>query len=120
MLSLRLCSCDSPAPTSRHLRNRAHQKWASSRSLGNLRQGPRDRQPDRELGSRADFAANGDASSMRSNRVLPFPFHFLNNNGAMNVKPANYSWRTLYDHIIDLTRYSFSTRTIFRRLRSED
>jgi hypothetical protein len=51
----------------------------------------------------------------RSNRVLPFPFHFLNNNGAMNVKPANYSWRTFYDHIIDLTRYSFSTRAIFRR-----
>jgi hypothetical protein len=51
----------------------------------------------------------------RSNRVLPFPFHFLNNNGAMNVKPANYSWRTLYDHIIDLTRYSFSTGTIARR-----
>src|SRR6202158_3923315 len=51
----------------------------------------------------------------RSNRVLAFPFHFLNNNGAMNVKPANYSWRTLYDQIIDLTRYSFSTRAIFRR-----
>ena len=51
----------------------------------------------------------------RSNRVLPFPFHFLNNNGAMNVKPANYSWQALYDQIIDLTRYSFSTRAIFRR-----
>jgi len=51
----------------------------------------------------------------RSNRVLPFPFHFLNNNGAMNVKPANYSWRTFYDRIIDLTRYSFSSRAIFRR-----
>ena len=51
----------------------------------------------------------------RSNRVLPFPFHFLNNNGAMNVKPANYSWPAFYDRIIDLTRYSFSTRAIFRR-----
>ena len=51
----------------------------------------------------------------RSNRVLPFPFHFLNNNGAMNVKPANYSWQTFYDQIIDLTRYSFSTRAISRR-----
>jgi len=47
--------------------------------------------------------------------VLPFPFHFLNNNGAMNVKPANYSWQTFYDQIIDLTQYSFSTRAIFRR-----
>jgi hypothetical protein len=52
----------------------------------------------------------------RSGRVLPFPFHFLNNNGAMNVRPANYSWRRLYDLVLDLTRYSFSTRAIFRRL----
>lgn len=51
----------------------------------------------------------------RANRVLPFPFHFLNNNGAMNVKPAHYTWRSLYDHVIDLTRYSFSARAIRRR-----
>src|SRR5713101_8124311 len=31
------------------------------------------------------------------------------------VNPANYSWQTLYDQVIDLTRYSFSTRAIFRR-----
>jgi hypothetical protein len=51
----------------------------------------------------------------RSKRVLPFPFHFLNNNGAMNVKPANYTWQTLYDHVIELSRYSFSARAIGRR-----
>ena len=63
-------------------------------------------------------AAPLNLAYQRSNRVLPFPFHFLNNNGAMNVKPANYSWQTLYDQIIDLTRYSFSTRAIFRRFRA--
>ena len=26
------------------------------------------------------------------NRVRPFPFHFLNNHMAMNVKPKNYEW----------------------------
>jgi hypothetical protein len=51
----------------------------------------------------------------RANRVLPFPFHFLNNNQAMNVRPRNYSWRDFYDHVIDLTRYSFSWRAIARR-----
>ncbi|HUI56808.1 MAG TPA: hypothetical protein VLY04_17655 [Bryobacteraceae bacterium] len=51
----------------------------------------------------------------RANRVLPFPFHFLNNNSAMNVKPRNYSWPDFYDHVIDLTRYSFSWRAIARR-----
>ncbi len=54
----------------------------------------------------------------RNNRVLPFPFHFLNNNHAMNVKPANYSWPDFYDHVIDLTRYTFSWRAIARRFRA--
>ena len=51
----------------------------------------------------------------RSGRVLPFPFHFLNNNSAMNVRPRNYDWRTFYDHVIDLTRYTFSWPAIARR-----
>ena len=51
----------------------------------------------------------------RAGRVLPFPFHFLNNNSAMNVRPKHYDWRTFYDHVIDLTRYSFSWRSIARR-----
>jgi len=51
----------------------------------------------------------------RANRVLPFPFHFLNNNQAMNVRPQNYSWPEFYDHLIDVTKYSFSKKMIFRR-----
>ncbi len=52
----------------------------------------------------------------RENRVLPFPFHFLNNNGAMNLRPKHYAWPTFYEHLIGLTRYSFSGRAILRRL----
>jgi hypothetical protein len=51
----------------------------------------------------------------RASRVLPFPFHFLNNNQAMNVSPRNYSWRDFYDRIIDLTAYSFSWKAVARR-----
>ena len=51
----------------------------------------------------------------QAGRVLPFPFHFLNNNGAMNIEPKNYSWRGFYGHVIDLTRYTFSSRAILRR-----
>ncbi|OGU10551.1 MAG: radical SAM protein [Gemmatimonadetes bacterium RBG_16_66_8] len=51
----------------------------------------------------------------RADRVLPFPFHFLNNNHAMNVRPKNYEWRTFYDNLVDLSRYSFSWRAIARR-----
>ncbi len=54
----------------------------------------------------------------REDRVLPFPFHFLDNNHAMNVKPKNYSWPAFYDHVIDLTRYTFSRRAIVNRFRA--
>jgi len=51
----------------------------------------------------------------RAGRVIAFPFHFLNNHGAMNIEPENYSWPGFYDHVIDLSRYSFSRRAIFNR-----
>ncbi len=54
----------------------------------------------------------------RADRVIPFPFHFLNNNHAMNVKPKHYSWPEFYDRVIDLTKYTFSWRAIFRRYRA--
>lgn len=52
-------------------------------------------------------------------RVLPFPFHFLNNHHAMNVRPKNYSWPEFYDNVIDLTKYSFSWKNIARRFRAQ-
>ena len=52
----------------------------------------------------------------RVNRVLPFPFHFLDNNHAMNVVPANYSWPEFYSHIIDLGKHTFSWKAIGKRL----
>jgi hypothetical protein len=52
----------------------------------------------------------------RNNRVLPFPFHFLDNNHAMNVIPANYSWPEFYSHVIDLGKHTFSWKAIARRM----
>jgi len=51
----------------------------------------------------------------RSGRVVPFPCHFLDNNHAMNVRPLHYNWPEFYDHVIDLTRYTFAPRTMGRR-----
>ena len=51
----------------------------------------------------------------RAGRVLPFPFHFLNNNHAMNVRPLNYEWPEFYDRVIDLSQHSFSWKLIARR-----
>jgi len=69
------------------------------------------------------LSAFGEAAPLnfeyqRANRVIPFPFHFLNNNSAMNLKPIHYSWPKFYEHVIDLTQYTFSPRAIVRRLRS--
>ncbi len=50
------------------------------------------------------------------NRVIPFPFHFLDNNHAMNIKPKNYSWQEFYSHIINLGEYTFSWKAIVKRL----
>ncbi|HEY7563974.1 MAG TPA: radical SAM protein, partial [Acidimicrobiia bacterium] len=61
-------------------------------------------------------AAPMNLEYQRAGRVLPFPFHFLNNNHAMNVRPKNYSWKEFYDGLIDVTSYSFSWRAIARRV----
>ena len=63
-------------------------------------------------------AAPSNLEYQRAGRVLPFPFHFLDNNHAMNVKPKNYSWPEFYDRVIDLTRYTFSWRAIGNRFRA--
>lgn len=54
----------------------------------------------------------------RENRVLPFPFHFMNNNHMMNVKPKNYAWPEFFDNLLALTRFSFSWPTIGRRFKA--
>jgi hypothetical protein len=68
------------------------------------------------------LSAFGEAAPLnlefqRDSRVVPFPFHFLNNNQAMNVKPRNYEWPEFYDRVIDLTKYSFSWKMLLRRAR---
>jgi hypothetical protein len=50
----------------------------------------------------------------RAGRVLPFPFHFLDGNHAMNVRPKNYAWDAFYRHAAEVTEYSLS---LWRNLR---
>jgi hypothetical protein len=63
-------------------------------------------------------AAPLNLTYQRAGRVLPFPFHFLNNNHAMNVRPANYTWPEFYDHVIAVAKHTFSWRAIARRFRA--
>jgi hypothetical protein len=66
------------------------------------------------------FSAFGQAAPLnlelqRAARVLPFPFQFLDNNQAMNVRPKHYSWGQFYDRVIDLRRHTFSWPAMSRR-----
>jgi hypothetical protein len=54
----------------------------------------------------------------RDGRILPFPFHFINNYHSMNVKPKNYGSREFYIYVIDLTNYSYALPRIYRRFRA--
>lgn len=63
-------------------------------------------------------AAELNLEYQKSGRILPFPFHFLNNNHAMNVRPKGYRWPEFYDHVIALSRFSFSWPRIVDRFQA--
>jgi hypothetical protein len=54
----------------------------------------------------------------RAGRVLPFPFHFLDGNHAMNVKPLNYEWGEFYERAADLALYAHAPARMYRRWRA--
>lgn len=56
----------------------------------------------------------------RAGRVLPFPFHFLDGNHAMNVRPLNYGWEAFYARAEDLTRYAYAPARRLRRFAAND
>jgi len=60
----------------------------------------------------------GNLDYQRDGRILPFPFHFLTNCHAMNVRPKNYTWTDFYDNMLDVTRHAYSLRGIWRRHRA--
>jgi hypothetical protein len=69
------------------------------------------------------FSAFGQAAPLNlqcqsEGRILPFPFHLLDNNHAMNVRPLNYSWTEFYDRVVDLTTHTCSWKAIARRVRA--
>jgi len=48
-------------------------------------------------------------------RIVPFPFHMMQGLNNLNVIPRNYSWEEFYTHYLDLLKYSFSARAMYRR-----
>ena len=64
-------------------------------------------------------AAPLNLNYQRANRVIPLPFHFLNND-MMNVKPNNYSWTEFYTRMVDLGKHTFSWRSIVNRRKANE
>lgn len=51
-------------------------------------------------------------------RIIPFPFHMMRTAHILHIIPKNYTWEELYNHYIDLMKYSFSNRAIYRRFKA--
>jgi len=71
----------------------------------------------------SQLSAFGEAAPLnleyqQDNRVLGFPFHFLDNTSAMNVIPMNYSFPEFYKRVLDLKKHSFSKKAIARRFKA--
>lgn len=62
-------------------------------------------------------AAQQNLDYQRVGRILPFPFHFLNNSRAINVRVKSYPWTEFYDRVIDLTQFACSNRMIAKRFK---
>ena len=71
----------------------------------------------------SQLSAFGEAAPLnleyqQNNRVLGFPFHFLDNTSAMNVIPLNYTFPEFYKRVLDLKKHSFSKKAIARRFKA--
>jgi hypothetical protein len=71
----------------------------------------------------SQLSAFGEAAPLnleyqQNNRVLGFPFHFLDNTSAMNVIPMNYNFPEFYKRVLDLKKHSFSKKAIARRFKA--
>ena len=51
----------------------------------------------------------------QEDRIIPFPFHMMRSVLTLNIIPKHYSWEELYLHFIDLLKYSFSAKAMYRR-----
>jgi hypothetical protein len=54
----------------------------------------------------------------KENRAVPVPFHVLDAQMGMNVKPKNYSWPEFINYLINLAEHTFSKRAIFNRFKA--
>ena len=59
--------------------------------------------------------ATGNSHYETENRIIPFPFHMLMSVHILNIIPKHYTWEELNINFVDLLRYSFSAKAMYRR-----
>jgi hypothetical protein len=69
------------------------------------------------------FTCYGRASPLnlelqRAGRVNAIPFHFLDSNHGMNIRPLHYDWADFYDHVAGITQHAQGARGVWRRLKA--
>jgi hypothetical protein len=52
------------------------------------------------------------------NRIIPFPFHTMMSVYNLNIVPRHYTWEEINIHFIDLLKYSFSPKAMYRRFKA--
>jgi hypothetical protein len=60
-------------------------------------------------------APEANIQYQRENRLIPIPFHVHRSVHFINIKPKHYTWLEFYDYLIDLLKYAFSERALYRR-----
>ncbi|MGB8492599.1 MAG: hypothetical protein WCE64_16215 [Bacteroidales bacterium] len=63
-------------------------------------------------------SSKGNLRYATENRIIPIPYHMMAGMNTMNIIPRNYSWEEFYVHYIDLLKYGFSARAMYRRFRA--
>lgn len=63
-------------------------------------------------------SAGGNLKYEAENRIIPFPFHTMMSIHTLNIIPLNYTWEEINLHFIDLLKYSFSLKAMYRRFRA--
>jgi len=50
-----------------------------------------------------------------SGRMIPAPFHLMNNDKIMNVKPLNYEWPDFFRKLLGLFEHTFTPKAVLNR-----
>jgi hypothetical protein len=63
---------------------------------------------------------NGNLKYVFEDRLIPYPFHFLEIASTLNITLKNYRWEEFFNHFIELLKYNFSYKVLYNRFKALD